>query len=452
MFSAAELIESVEARYRRRFPLHAGRLFGEFPPTWRQWFLSIEERVGAVTGAPAQDFVAAFAKRPLHTPPRAPAEVGRLQALLRLLRQQWEPALREDRGMRRFAAAVSFTSHVCFIALLIWVAIIAIEFVPKKEEVAGEAVQVEFIGEGTPEDTGSGPVQGSDDAQPPASASAAVSTPAPAQPTPESSAAPQPTAATEPPPTATEPTPEPPVPSPPVAAQPLVVTEPRAPTNEQPIFALPPPQVRAAPTASRALVVPQLSTQATEIEMIEPRPPVRALERRETVRPPTTPELRERATEIEMFEPLPTVQARTPVPRVLAPQLRTPDLGAAPSEIMMREPAPPAPAATRPATAQSRPAPASPSSGGAVPTPSNTSGGRPAAPAGARPATAGAGVGPATTPRVTSPATAPRAEGRGCSTATAPCVCPGTAVAQVAACRRERSPKISRRSTAWARG
>ncbi len=409
MFSAAELIEALETRYRRRFPLHAGRPFGAFPPTWRQWFLSIQERIGAVTGAPAQDFIAIFAKRPLRAPPRAPTEVGRTQAMLRLLlRQQWEAGLREDRAMRRFAAAVSALAHACFIALLVWVAIIAIEHTPKKEDAAGEAVQVEYIGEGTPEDTGGGPAQGTDEAQPPAGASVAVSTPSPAQPTPESSAAPQPIAAAEPPPTATEPTPEPPLPSPPVAAQPLVVTEPRTPMQEEPVFALPPPQVRAAPTASRALAVPQLSTQAAEIEMIEPRPPVRALERRETARTPTTPELR--VTEIEMFEPLPAVQVRTPVPRAPSPQLRTPDLRAAPSEIALREPAPAAtrpapsaptarPATARPATAQSRPAPASPSSGGAAPMPSSTSGGRAAALPGARPATAGAGVGPTATPR-----------------------------------------------------
>lgn len=419
MFSAAELIDTLEARYRRRFPFHAQRPFGEFPPTWRQWFLSMEARADAVTGAPAQDFVALFAQRPLRTPPKAVPEIGRLAALWRLNRQQWEPAPREQRGLRMFAAAVSGVAHVLFGMLLLWLAIVAIDSLPSKDDAAGEVVQVEFIGEGTPEDTGGGPAQGEDEAQPPAATAATATTDT--LPPAESSAspsAPMPTASAEPPPDIAEPTPEPPEPVSAAAAQPLVVSEPRTSPEEPPVFALPPPQLRAPQAAPPTIAVPELTTQTTEIEMLEPRPPVRALERRDTARTPTTPDLRERPTEIEMFEPLPDVRARTPVPRAPTPQLRAPELRNAPSDIAMRDISPPVPAATSPAStaaanpkpstaapaaaataAQTRPGPPSSVPAGSAPQPSNTRGGRPAAAPGTRPANAGNGLGPTPTPR-----------------------------------------------------
>ncbi len=404
MFTAAALIECLEARYRRRFPLHAERPFGEFPPTWRQWFLSMDQRAGAVTGAPANDFIAIFANQALRKPPRAQAEIGRMPAMLRMLRQQWDPPIPEERGLRRFAALLSGLVHIVFGILLVWLAIIAIEHPPKRDETA-DAVQVEFIGEGTLEETGGGPVQGADEAQPPASA-------APSSSTASSQAEPSPTSpplakATPSPPSDPEPTLEPPEPSPPAAAQPLVVTEPRTPPIEEPVFALPSTQLRAPQTTARTLAEPTLNTPTTEVEMLEPRPPVRALQRRETTRTPTEPELRQRVSEIEMLEPLPAIQAQTPVPRAPTPQLRAPNLRSEPGEIAVREPATQAkpapdggPPSTRPAPiGQARPATASPTASGAAPQPSATSGGRPSAPPGARPATAGTGVGPAATPR-----------------------------------------------------
>ncbi len=399
MFTAAALIECMEARYRRRFPLYAERPFGEFPPTWRLWFLSMKERADAVTGAPAADFIAIFAKRALRTPPKGQATIGRMRAFRRLFRQQWDPPIREERGMRRFAALASGLAHIGFIVLLMWLAIVAIEQAPKRDETA-DAVQVEFIGEGTPQETGGGPVEGADETQPPASAAPSTAS---AQTTPSPTSPPV-AEATPPPPSDPEPTPQPPEPAPPIAAQPLVVTEPRTPSEEAPVFALPSTQLRAPQTTVRTLAEPTLNTPTTEVEMFEPRPPVRALERRETARTPTEPELRERVSEIEMIEPLPTIQAQTPVPRAPTPQLRAPVLRSEPGEIAMREPVPqakPAPTSGPPTT---RPAPAAqaqtaPAASGRTPQPSATTGGRPSAPPGARPTTAGTGVGPAVTPR-----------------------------------------------------
>lgn len=342
MFTAAELIAQLEARYRRRFPLHADRPFGQFPPTWRQWFLSMQARSDAVTGAPAEDFVTIFAARPLAARPKAPSEIGRLPALLRLLvRQQWEPALPEDRGMRRFAAVFSGTLHFVFAMLLLWLAVVAIDPAPKRQNDAGETVLVEYIGVGTPENTGGAAAQGADETPPPSNAIAtpATSPQAPPETLPEEAAPPE-MAVAQP---SVEPTPEPPTPSPPVA-QPLMVSEPKTPPEEEPVFSLPPPRARTAQTtAPRALREPELRPSDTEVELLEPRPPVRALQHREVARTPTTPELRTRPAEVEMLEPLPSVSARTPTPRAPAPQLRTPTLRTAPGEIAMRQPASPAP-------------------------------------------------------------------------------------------------------------
>jgi hypothetical protein len=410
VFTAAELIETLETRYRRRFPLHAERPFGEFPPTWRQWFLSIEARIGAVTGAPADDFVALFAKRPLRMPSKAPAQLGRLQALGRLHRQQWDAAPYEERGLRRFAAVVSILAHVCFVIALFWLAIIAIESAPKKDDAMGETVQVEFIGEGAPEDIGGGPMQGEDESRPPTDTAAVASPDAPApqaSPPTASAATPlPPTARTEPPASDPEAVPQPPQPAPSPAPQPLVVSEPRTPPDEEPMFVLPSPQPRTVQNIPRALTVPELNAPSSEIEMLEPQPPVRALERRQTAtRTPNTPELRQRPSEIDMLEPLPDVQARTPAPRTPRPLVRSPDLRSAPSDVVMREPAPAAPAAS--AQSPVRPAPGTSSGTASRPTtsqanpaarPSAASGGRSAATPGTRPASA-PGSGPAAQPR-----------------------------------------------------
>lgn len=438
MFTAAELIERLEARYRRRFPLHADRPFGEFPPTWRQWLLAMRTRADAVTGAPADDFVALFAQRPLAPRPKAPPEIGRAAALWRLLaRQQWEPALSDQRGMRRIAAVLSAALHLAFAMLLLWLAVVMVDPAPQRESEDGEVVQVEYIGTGTPEDAGGGPAQGADDTRPAASAAAAAATPSAEPPVSEASAT---AAATPAPPdsasqTPQPPTSEPPAPSPP-AAQPLAVTEPKTPPEDEPAFALPPPQARTAQTAPRALREPALRASSTEIEMLEPRPPVRALQPRAVARTPTAPELRERPgevemfdprppvpalrprdvartpnapelrvrpTDVEMFEPLPTVRAQTPSPRAPAPQVRAPALRAAPGEIAMREPAPAASpnasTASNAPRAASIPAPNAAIEGGGPSKDPANDGGRPTATPGPRPAAAAAGSGATPTPR-----------------------------------------------------
>ena len=154
MYTAAELLAAVEARYRRRFPLHADRAFGEFPPTWRLWFLALRERTDAVTGAPAADWVNLFAQRPLRAPPKALPPLGRVPALRALLRARWEPAPREERGLRALAAAVSGCAHVLLLFLFFWVALVRMDPATPAAQEAGDVTLVEFIGEGTPETPG----------------------------------------------------------------------------------------------------------------------------------------------------------------------------------------------------------------------------------------------------------------------------------------------------------
>lgn len=154
MYTAAELLAAVDTRYRRRFPLHADRAFGEFPPTWRLWFLAIRERPGAVTGAPAVDWIDAFARRPLRAPPKAPPPLGRIAALRALMRTRWEPAPREERGLRAVAATLSACTHVVLLFLFFWAAWVRIAPAPTAADDAGDVTLVEFIGEGTPETPG----------------------------------------------------------------------------------------------------------------------------------------------------------------------------------------------------------------------------------------------------------------------------------------------------------
>ncbi len=408
MFTAGELIEILQVRYRRRFPVHADRPFGAFPPTWRAWFLSIQERLGAVTGAPVADYLDILLRRPERAPPKASPALSRWRAYASLGRQQWEPAPRDQRWMRGVAGLVSGLLHVVFMVMLLWLGFVAIGDAPPQTEEAGETVLVEYIGTGTPAEQGGTAAPGEVDAP------AASSAPAPAQtsPTQAAAAAPSPSASTSTEPPASE---QPPQPAEAGSPQPLVVTE-TARTDID--FTLPAPVPRDPNLPRFQVTVPQVSPSVVEIETFEPRPAVRALER-PTPRVPTppVPTLRTEVTEVEVRRPTAEVQVRplsqTPL---RTPEIRVPTLRTAPTEVPMR--ASPAPAATSAAATPSpaaTPAPPAAVPGNAAaaagrsPTPATapTSGGRPqAAGAGRSATTATTGAGPAPSPR---PGAAPSA-------------------------------------------
>ncbi|MGN6153538.1 MAG: hypothetical protein ACTHOH_16265 [Lysobacteraceae bacterium] len=402
MFSAGELIEALQSRRGRRFPLHADRPFGEFPPTWRTWLLSMQQRTGAIVGAPMSEIVALLAARPQSPPPRATPPLTRLQAWRHLLRQQWERAPRDQRRTRRFAAVFSALLHMVFAVLLLWIGMVQLGDAPPEAAQEGEATIIEFVGEGTPSpDTGGAPATGE---QPAAAAAAAA--PASAAATAESAAtvaaATPPDAAT--PPEAASAPPGDTAPAPAVE-QPLTVTQTPEPDSD---FTLPPPTppVLAPSVPQLQPQVPKVATQASEVETFEARTPVQALDRPVPALAvqPIVPRLRTQVVEVETQRETTPIVARTaPVLPTTAPQLRMPALRTAPRDVQLRAPPAPAPVpvATPAATAGSSTASTPARTTGPSPTPSPISGGTPRPSSGnARPAaTAAAGVGPSPSPR-----------------------------------------------------
>ena len=234
MFSASELIAALLERPRPRLWFRAPdpRPVGEFPPGWRAWFASMAERAGAVRGATADAVVAIFLGRELAQPaPRSPL-LNDWQSFAALWRQQWHPASEDQRRHRIIALTATLLTHLVLFILLLWLATVHIGIAPPPQ--GEDVLQVEYLGEGTPDSPGGG---ASESAAPatetrtkPASnpASAAAAPPVASAATSEQAPAQNPAEAT------------------PLPEQPLVVTETPRP---DPRFALPPttpPQLRPA--------------------------------------------------------------------------------------------------------------------------------------------------------------------------------------------------------------
>src|SRR3546814_12139684 len=97
----------------------------------------------------------------LRLPPRALAVLNRWQAFNVLWRQQWHPASEDERGTRIVAIVVSLVAHLFFAVFLLYVAYVRIMALPEEAASAGEdVIQVEYIGEGTPDEEGGGPPPG----------------------------------------------------------------------------------------------------------------------------------------------------------------------------------------------------------------------------------------------------------------------------------------------------
>lgn len=395
MHSAAAIIEALNAR-----ATPPGRLREAARQSWGQWFDRLAARPLRPTGAPAHALVEQFAARPLAAPPPRSPALTRWQAFATLWRQQWHPAARDERGWRAAAGGTSFFWHVVLLVLIAWVT--AWHFIPPEEDEAGEAVQVEFIGVGTPEEEGGGepPAPGEAVDAPSAAARAASASPAtstPSVPTPAAPSVPVPDVVAPIPDVATRDVPEPAQ-----APQPLAVTTPVSP--EAPVFELPP----TTPPAP-SVVVPDLARV----------PPVRVVEVPEPVRAPevevTTPQL---AVE-PIRAPVPTV-ARQDVPTpVRLPALRSPVAAPAPvpalatatPQVARRDvPAPAAPSSAAAPARTASPAPATTSAPGAGQASARDS--RATRPAGPPVASTnpGIGTGPRATPAPGSWATPRRAD------------------------------------------
>ncbi len=375
----------------------------------------MNEHKGAVSGAPVADYLAACLSRAPSSPPGASAELGRWKAFASLARQQWEPAPYDQRGVRRIAAASSGLLHLFFALMLLWIGYVAIGDAPPEAREAGESVQIEYIGTGTPTETGGAPAPGAADA--PAAATAG----APAQ---TAAAAPAPAAASAPARQESSDD-QPPQPAQPVSAQSLVVTETAQPDID---FTLPAPVPRDLSLPQLQVATPVLTTEIAKVDTFDPRPSVAVLDRSKPPSPtPTVPTLRTEISEIEVRQPLPQVQVRAlPQTAVRTPQLREPTLRATPGEIQVR--ARPAPTAAPPTASSPTPAPTAPANAagtGRAPSTAATSvpaaGGRPQAQGTGRPTSAApSGAGPTPSPRPGAAASATRSDDWGDSNRNVP--------------------------------
>lgn len=326
MFSAADIIEALGLR--RRLKSIRPQAPGTFPPGWQTWLDTMQATPRGVSGAMPQDVIAELVLRPLSAPPTRVANLNRWQAFATLWRQQWHPPGKEERGVRLFAAVFSAAMHLFFAILLTWLAWVRIPPPPAGE--GDTVVQVEFIGQGTPEDTGGGAPQGPqpEPEQTAAAPAAPAASPTPAQVEPQPQPpAPQPEQVQPEPeqPVAAQPPaePQPPEPEPtpievPPAPQPLQVTQVPEPDST---FVLPPPRPREVNVPQPNLVVPELRqpTERTRVERLQ----------RETLDAPRVDVERMRVAPVvrgeasaRLTQALPTITAPTQAQEISVPTLR----------------------------------------------------------------------------------------------------------------------------------
>lgn len=299
-------------------------------------------RLGAITREKAENVVALLMQRPAPAPVPVPRALNKLQSLRALFYQDWDPPPREERGIRWFAGFVSLVMHLLFFVLLVLAALVNVPLPPP----AGDSsrVQVEFIGEGTPEEEGGGPPV----EQPaPAPSAAAASTAATAAARPPSMAAGEPAApalASEVPELQQREVPEP---SPPAAPQPLQVTETPAPTTE---FVLPPPTPRTIEIAPPQVRTREVGVPTREVTVLQAPPTQRELPQR----PVDVPQIavpEQQVQQREVAPPAPQVrEVQVPSREIGARELRAPTASVREAEIAAPQP--------RPAAAGTAPTPA----------------------------------------------------------------------------------------------
>ena len=387
MSSPNDVIAAVLARRRGGLWFRApepARAPGEFPAGWKAWFDGMRGQRGTVRGAPAPDFVAIFLAREPARPAPASADLGNWQVFAALWRQQWH-ASEPGQGRDRVAAmAISGAVHLLLLLLMSLLAYLRAPFPPADQ--GDDVVQVEFIGEGTPDETGGA-----------APRAELVVQPEPTPSSPPDAAAPAASAAVVPPPAPApgQPAAQPQETVPPPAPQPLAVTETPAPDTA---FVLPPttlPQVR---TPAPAVEQPVVEVAPREVALVDiPAAPTVAPR---TIALPGVPQVRPveaqvRTREVPLLrqpDRVPAIAARPAQPLresdAPAQQVRPRDVPLAASDNQQ--------AAPRPA-AGNDPAASSATRDGAASTPSSApAAGRPAATGGDRPAaTAGRGASPA---------------------------------------------------------
>ncbi len=257
-------------------------------------------------GSLAPALVEVIAQRPLRLLPRRPAALSGWQAIASLMRQQWQPDLRDERPMRISAGAIDILLHTILIGLFLWLMYVRLMMPPAPEEDSDSVVQVEFIGRGNVAEGGGA-----------LATAGAQSGPASAAPT-SRAVTPMPATGMPDAPVVSLPVPQPPqvrasgeapqlvraLPAPAVAveaAQPLQVSEVREPAPQA--FQLP-------PTKLRELQLPQLQMrdlqpvqQVEAIATLKPQP-VQVLKPREVKAELRAPKLQQEVQNIEVPQPL----------------------------------------------------------------------------------------------------------------------------------------------------
>ena len=291
---------------------HTGMPYG-----WGLWLRALKERLGTIRRDNADAIVELFAQRPVPAAPPRSAALNRWQAFRSLFYQDLNPPLREERGLRWFAGVTSVLMHVFFALLLVLLAVVGLPLPPPAAE--DSRVALEFIGEGTPEESGGGPpAEQAESAQAAASAAAQSAAAEPSSTSPSAADAPA-----VPPQEVAEPAPA-------VAQQNVQVTETPIPTVE---FVLPPTTARTPQIAPPQIKPRELSIPTREVTAVETPRPTRALPQREIAVPQVsqaTPEIRER----EIAAPVQQVRAvQLPTRTIAAPELRAPSVNVRQAEI-----------------------------------------------------------------------------------------------------------------------
>ncbi|MDH7452649.1 hypothetical protein QF205_06065 [Luteimonas composti] len=327
MFSSSELLEAIQRRLRKGRSIRPPRPAGEFPPGWKEWFQ--EDPAQPRRSARAVDAVVAVLLSREVVYPRGYRKLNGLQAFLRLWRYDWREQPVPDRRTRVASMSLSLLLHVLWLQLMVLLMVANPPGGEEAERLGEDITQVEFIGEGTPQEEGGG-AQAAEEPQPQVAAAPAAA-PAPAASAPQ--AAPPP-----PPPSVAESEAPPEAPPPPVAEQPLEVTETREPDSD---FVLVPPSIDPLPTPPAP--TPELSAPTPELRVVEVPleavpPPLQPLEQRDI----NVPDVRQRDVEVverALPAPVPEVALRAPQSAQPAPELRREGPAIAQRDIELRAPA-----------------------------------------------------------------------------------------------------------------
>ncbi|MFT3762514.1 MAG: hypothetical protein QM761_07860 [Pseudoxanthomonas sp.] len=280
------------------------------PHGWGVWLRGSSARQGGIGRDKSEAVVGHFVVHP-PAPPAGWKASNRWQAFRALFYQGWEPPPREERGLRWFAGAISLLLHLLFALFLLVFALVGVR-PPPPDDAASSRTQIEFIGQGTPEETGGGaPGEAAAPAPSPSAAAPAASPPA-------SAAASAPSASQQ----AAQARPAPP-PPPTAAAQPVQVSE----ATEAPAeFVLPEPRVRIVETPTATPRTPQLEVPTREVTVVET--------------PSLQPTVRPREIDVPaLAQPTPQLRERDIPAPVQLPQLRAPQIESrAPAEPQLRQP------------------------------------------------------------------------------------------------------------------